>query len=117
MAEGDIVYIDFDDGVKRVVNNVKLYVKLLVQFKSGFDTKMTELSTQFASGDMEAAQVSAHTIKGASANLSLVELNRQVLELETQIKARNVVPDQMEKVQAVFSETIKEIDKVIAQNA
>jgi HPt (histidine-containing phosphotransfer) domain-containing protein len=88
----------------------------LTQFKTGFDIKMTELSTQFASGDMEAAQVSAHTIKGASANLSLVELSKQVLELETQIKARNADPDQMGKVQAVFGETLKEIDKVIAQN-
>ncbi|MDR1047068.1 MAG: Hpt domain-containing protein [Treponema sp.] len=117
MAEEDIVYIDFNDGVKRVVNNVKLYVKLLTQFKTGFDIKMTELSTQLASGDMETAQVSAHTIKGASANLSLLELNRQVLELETQIKARNVASDQMGKVQAAFGETIREIDKVIAQYA
>jgi HPt (histidine-containing phosphotransfer) domain-containing protein len=117
MAEGDIVYIDFNDGIKRVVNNAKLYITLLTKFKTDFDIKMTELSTQLASGDMEAAQVSAHTIKGASANLSLVELNRQVLELETQIKARNVAPDQMGKVQTVFDETIREIDKVIAQNA
>ncbi|MDR1654906.1 MAG: Hpt domain-containing protein [Treponema sp.] len=117
MAEGDIVYIDFDDGVKRVVNNAKLYITLLKKFKADFDIKMTGLSTQLASGDMETAQVSAHTIKGASANLSLVELNKQVLELETQIKARNVASDQMGKVQAAFDETIKEIDKVIAQNA
>jgi HPt (histidine-containing phosphotransfer) domain-containing protein len=117
MAGDDVVYINFDDGVKRVVNNAKLYVTLLKKFKNDFDTKMSEMSAQLASGDMEAAQVSAHTIKGASANLSLMELNKQVLELETQIKARNVAPDQMGKVQTAFDETIKEIDKVTAQYA
>ena len=111
---GDMVLVNFEEGVKRVVNNAKLYVKLLLKFKT--DTNINQLADFIAAGDMENAQVHAHTIKGVSANLSLTELFNQVLELETQIKARNVDPNQVEKVKTVFAATIEEVDKVIAQN-
>ncbi|MDR1588411.1 MAG: Hpt domain-containing protein [Treponema sp.] len=110
----DVVYINTEEGIKRVMNNNKLYVKLLAKFKA--ETSLDELINALASGDMEKAQVQAHTIKGISANLSLSELFKQVLELETQIKAMSADPNQTEKVKTVFAETMKEIDKVIAQN-
>ncbi|MDR2133976.1 MAG: Hpt domain-containing protein [Treponema sp.] len=110
----DVMYINTEEGIKRVMDNTKLYVKLLTKFRA--ETSLDELVAALASGDMENAQVQAHTIKGISANLSLSELFRQVLELETQIKARSVDPGQTEKVKAVFTETLQEIDRVIAQN-
>jgi HPt (histidine-containing phosphotransfer) domain-containing protein len=111
---GELEYINFDEGIKRVMNNVKLYVKLITKFKA--DTNLDELLAPLAAEDYEKAQTAAHTLKGVSANLSLTELFKQTLELETQVKARNVNPSQIDKVKTVFSETIKEIDKVIEQN-
>ena len=113
MAE-NIVYIDFEDGIKRVMNNVKLYVKLLVKFKDG--TNLDELEEALAAEDMEKAQRLAHTIKGIAANLSFLELFKQSLELETQIKAKTVNPDQLKTLKNVFAQTLQEVDKVIAQN-
>jgi HPt (histidine-containing phosphotransfer) domain-containing protein len=110
----EIVYINFDEGVKRVMNNAKLYVKLLTKFKT--DTKLDELDSSLAAGDLEKAQTAAHTIKGVAANLSLAELFKQSLELETQIKAKSVNPAQLETVKAVFAQTLQEVEKVIAQN-
>ena len=110
----NVVYIDFNEGVKRVMNNAKLYTKLLTKFKT--DTNINDLSSSLAAGDLEKAQVQAHTIKGVSANLSLTELFKQVLELETQIKAKSVNPNQMEVVKTVFAATIQEVERVIAQN-
>ena len=110
----NVVYIDFDDGVKRVVNNAKLYVKLLVKFRDG--TKLDVLESSLASGDLDKAQSEAHTIKGVSANLSLTELYKQSLELETQIKAKSVNPGQFEILKNVFIQTMQEVEKVIAQN-
>jgi HPt (histidine-containing phosphotransfer) domain-containing protein len=110
----DVIYIDFEDGKKRVMNNAKLYVKLLAKFKAG--TNLDDLNAALDAGEMEKAQVAAHTIKGVAANLSLTELFKQVLELETQIKARLVNPDQITTVKNVFTQTLAEIDKVIAQN-
>jgi len=113
MAEG-IVYIDMADGVKRVMNNTKLYVKLLTKFKD--DTKTDDIEAALAAGDMEKARNAVHTLKGVAANLSLVELFKQSLELETQIKAGAVNPAQMETLKTVFTATMQEVSKVIAEN-
>jgi len=110
----NVVYIDFADGVKRVMNNVKLYVKLLTKFKT--DTKLDNLETAIAANDMEKARNAAHTLKGLSANLSLTELNKQSLALETQIKAGAADPAQLNAVKTAFAITLQEIDKVITEN-
>jgi HPt (histidine-containing phosphotransfer) domain-containing protein len=112
--DDNVIYVDFADGVKRVVNNAKLYVKLLNKFRN--DTKLDNLEAALAAGDLETAQGAAHTIKGVAANLSLTELFKQSLELETQIKAKSVNPDQLETVKSVFALTIQEVDKVVAEN-
>jgi HPt (histidine-containing phosphotransfer) domain-containing protein len=111
----NVIYIDVAEGVKRVMNNTKLYVKLLTKFKD--DKNLTELEDALAAGDLQRAQASAHTLKGLAANLSLTELYKQSLALETQIKAGSVDPDQEEAVKNVYSQTLVETDKVIAQYA
>ena len=108
----NVVYVDFADGLKRVMNNTKLYVRLLTKFNN--DTKIDPLLTALAEGNMENAQNAAHTLKGVSANLSLSELFKQCLELETQIKAKEVDDNQVETVKTVFTTTVQEINKVIS---
>jgi HPt (histidine-containing phosphotransfer) domain-containing protein len=110
----NIVYVDMADGVKRVMNNVKLYIKLLAKFRD--DTKSDDIEAALAAGDMDKARDAVHTLKGVAANLSLIELFKQSLELETQIKAGTVNPAQIETVKTVFAATIQEVNKVIAEN-
>jgi HPt (histidine-containing phosphotransfer) domain-containing protein len=110
--EDDELYIDVNDGLKRVINNKKLYVKLLGKFKE--DPSFNEIDTAFISGDMAKAQDSTHALKGLSANLSLNELHKQCVELEKQIKAGSVDPTQIETVKNVYDQTLVEVDKVIA---
>ena len=110
----NVVYIDFADGVKRVVNNTKLYLNLLAKFKN--DNKLEGIEAAIKAGDMEKARNAAHTLKGLSANLSLTELNKQSLALETQIKAGAADPAQLDTVRTVYARTIQEINKVIAEN-
>jgi HPt (histidine-containing phosphotransfer) domain-containing protein len=109
----DVVYINFDDGLKRVMNNAKLYIRLLTKFKA--DTKLDELSAQLEAGDYEKAQVAAHTIKGVAANLSLIELFEKIRDLESQIKEKSIQPGALDTVKAVFGETLKKVDEVIVQ--
>jgi len=110
----DVVYIDFADGVKRVMNNSKLYVKLLGKFKN--DTRLDDLEAAIAANDMEKARNAAHTVKGLAANLSLMELYKQSLALETQIKGGSADPAQLNTVKTAFAKTLQEIDKVMAEN-
>jgi len=109
----EVVYIDFADGLKRVVNNKKLYVKLLAKFK---DNKLDDLEAAVAANDMEKARNAAHTIKGVAANLSLTELYKQSLALETQIKGGAADPAQLDTVKTAYAKTLQEIDKVISEN-
>jgi len=108
------VYVDFNDGLKRVMNNTKIYVKLLTKFRN--DTKLDDLDAAIAAGDMEKARNAAHSIKGLAANLSLAELYKQSLALETQIKAGAADPAQHNTVKTVFARTLQEIDKVVSEN-
>jgi HPt (histidine-containing phosphotransfer) domain-containing protein len=96
------------------MNNKALYLKLLGKFRA--ENNLNDLSACLAAGDFEKAQAAAHTIKGIAANLSLTELYNKALEIETQIKSKSVAEGELASVQQAFDETIKEVDKVIAQN-
>ncbi|MDR0555365.1 MAG: Hpt domain-containing protein [Treponema sp.] len=118
MAENEgKVYIDWNDGIKRVMNNTALYTKLLNKFKASAGVNAGNLSTALDAGDYEKAQTEAHTLKGIAGNLSLTELYKQALEVETQIKTRSVDPGAFESLNACFTETIASIDKAIAEHA
>ena len=111
----DVVYIDEEEGKKRVMNNGKLYAKLLTKFKS--DTNLNDLVNFAEAQDWEKAQGAVHTIKGIAANLSLKELFNQSLDVETQIKGKSLKPESLENLKTCFAETLVQADKVIAANA
>ena len=108
------VYINVEEGVKRVMNNSKFYVKMLGKFL--VDTSMKDLDDALAAGDMEKSYAAVHTLKGLAGNLSLIELFNQSLELENQLKTNTASPDQISAVKDAYSATLLEVEKVIAQN-
>jgi len=109
------VYMDYAEGLKRMMNNAAFYAKMLTKFKA--NNTLNDIEANLNAGDMEKAQVACHTLKGTAGNLSLIELHLQSLELETQIKARSVKPEQFSILKETYNNTLPEIDKVIAQNA
>ena len=111
----DIVYIDQEDGKKRVMNNAKLYARLLGKFRD--ETTLEPVFAALEAGNYEEAQVLAHTIKGVTANLSIKDLNEKVVALEAQIKAKSVDPHTIEAVKASFAATLPELERVMAENA
>ena len=113
MAE--VVYVNAEEGKKRVMNNGKLYAKLLTKFKT--DTNLNDLTAFAGAQDWEKAQGAAHTIKGIAANLSLTELFNQSLDVETQIKGKSLNPESLENLKKCFAETLAAVDGVIAENA
>jgi HPt (histidine-containing phosphotransfer) domain-containing protein len=112
---GDIMYIDQEDGKNRVMNNAKLYARLLTKFRD--ETDIEPIFAALDGGNYEEARGLAHTIKGITANLSIKELNLRIQELEAQIKAQDVKNEAREAVKTAFAETIARIDKVIEENA
>ena len=111
----DLVYVNEVEGKKRLMNNVKLYTKLLAKFKT--DTNLEDLTAFVEAQDWEKAQSAAHTVKGIAANLSLTELFNQSLDVETQLKGKSLKPESFENLKACFAETLVQVEKVIANNA
>ena len=111
----DIIHINEDEGKKRVMGNGKLYTRLLTKFKT--DINLNDFMTHAEAEDWQNAQNAIHTIKGTAANLSLIELFKQSLEVETLIKDKSLKNESLEKLKACFAETLVQVDRVIAKNA
>lgn len=71
--------IDIADAMERMLDNAELYKKLAMHYFD--DTNYEALVADMKVGDYETAYTYAHTLKGASGNLSFKELH----ELATQI--------------------------------
>ena len=111
----DVVYINVEEGLKRVLSNSGLYIKLLNKFKN--DTNLNSIKDSLAKNDIEEARSFTHTLKGLTANLSLTEMYIKCLELEDQLKKGSFDPALVELISDVSEQTTIEIDKVIAQYA
>ena len=110
----DIVYINEDEGKNRVMNNVKLYVRLLTKFKT--DINLNDFLNYADAEDWEKAQKAIHAIKGTAANLSFAELFKQSLDVETQVKGKSLKHESLENLKACFAETLVQVERVIAKN-
>ncbi|MCL2373754.1 MAG: Hpt domain-containing protein [Treponema sp.] len=111
----DVIYIDEEEGRKRLMDNDKLYAKILAKFRD--DTSLNSLVASAAAQDWEKALAAAHAVKGVAANLSLIELARQSLDVETQIKERALRPDSLDNLKACYGATMVEVERVIAKHA
>jgi HPt (histidine-containing phosphotransfer) domain-containing protein len=111
----EIVYINVNEGLGRVMNNIKLFITLLEKFKEY--TYLSDIKEAIAEGDMKKANDSTHALKGLAANLSFTELYKKVLVLEAQVKEKKVNPDLLAEINDVYAHTLTEADKVIEQYA
>ena len=112
----DVIYINEAEGIKRVMNNGKLYAKLLTKFKDD-NTNLNDLIASVDVQDWEKAKAAAHTIKGVAANLSLTELFNQSMDIEAQVKEKSLNPESLEKMKTCYAGTLSAVEKVIAQYA
>jgi len=110
-----IVYINEEEGKKRLMDNSRLYAKILAKFAAG--TNLDDILAFCAGRDWEKAAAAAHAVKGIAANLSLTELYNQSLDVETQLKGGALEPASLENLKACFAETLTQAEKVIAKYA
>jgi len=65
-------HINAEEGIKRIMNNKKLYVSMLTRFK--LDEMTAALLEAISSNDAEKIVFAAHALKGAAGNLGLPTL-------------------------------------------
>lgn len=61
--------VDIDGGLERFMGNEALFLKCLSRFPA--DSSFPQLEQALSDGDLQAAFIAAHTLKGVSGNLSL----------------------------------------------
>ena len=104
------IYIDVEDGLKRVGGNMGLYKKLLQRFIDGnyFET----LENHIRSGDAEEAVHDAHTLKGVAANLSLVKVYPLSAAIEQQLKSGQDCSENMAELKEAVNNTVEAISSI-----
>ncbi|MDR1590086.1 MAG: Hpt domain-containing protein [Oscillospiraceae bacterium] len=104
------VYINAEDGVKRVGGNMALYKKLLTRFAEG--NYLESLTTELENGSLEGAANMAHTIKGVSANLSLTKVNEISAALESALKNGKPHDELYAQLKTAAAATIERINSL-----
>ena len=104
-------YIDVDDALLRVGGNMSLYKRLLGRFVDG--NLYDELEKTLQNGDVEESARQAHSIKGVSANLSLVKINSLSIELEKLVKENADYSSCLAELKQVFEITLEGITQLL----
>ena len=108
-------YIRLEEGVARVVNNKKLYLKLLGSFKG---QAMTEaIVDALQTGDLKTAASTAHALKGTALNLALPAISDVAGIIETQAKAGEDPSSHVPALTDVMNKTAKAIQMTIDKEA
>ncbi|MCL2499853.1 MAG: Hpt domain-containing protein [Defluviitaleaceae bacterium] len=102
--EAYLPHIDAAEGIKRIMNNKKLYITMLGRFK--VRQMADEVMEAIKSGDHERIVFAAHAIKGTSGNLGFPTLSKLSGEMEVLAKqeqdASHLVPQLGELVAVVI---------------
>jgi len=104
------VLVDVDDALKRIGGNMDLYKRLLKRFVEG--TQVEELKNALQEGNMDEAARMAHTVKGVSANLSLVMLRAISADLELSIKENLDNTAKLDELLLAYDETVIKIKEI-----
>jgi len=104
-------YIDVNDALNRIGGNMDLYKRLLGRFLDGnhYDT----LRDAVQGGDTEEAVRLAHTLKGVSANLSLVMIKTITADLEHSLKEGTDPAEQLAGLEQACKTTVEMITELI----
>jgi len=103
-------YIDVPDALNRVGGNMDLLKRLLKRFIDG--NQIDEMDRVLREGNMEEAARQAHTVKGVSANLSLVKLRTVTTELELILKDNLDYSAKLDELKQAYDETVKIIQEI-----
>ncbi|MBF0370302.1 MAG: transporter substrate-binding domain-containing protein [Magnetococcales bacterium] len=96
--------IDLKIGLRRVGDNRKLLVKLLLEFHNDYQDGATRIQAALASGDNEEARRLVHTIKGAAGSLGAESVSQAAMHLESALKSDP--PQQTEEMLDSFRQAL-----------
>jgi|GEM_PF-2171116 len=100
------------DGLRRVGGNAGLYLKLLRKFKEKDSGHYDEITREITIGEMDVAVRMAHTLKGVSGNLGIMDVFETAKMAESQLKAGNLEEQTLESLKKAVDAALKDLDKL-----
>ncbi|MDR3165727.1 MAG: Hpt domain-containing protein [Synergistaceae bacterium] len=100
------------DALGRLMNNKKLYQKLLDKFGAGYGGYDDKVAAAFDADNFEEAMHLSHTMKGLAGNLGAASLQEASLALEQIAKSGAKTPElggALEKFRTELRRTLKEV--------
>ncbi|MCX6153132.1 MAG: response regulator [Candidatus Kapabacteria bacterium] len=83
----ELEFINIYEGIRRVANNKKLYLKLLRDFKKNYSQFIESLSKMVKRKNIEESVRAAHTLKGVSGNIGATDLQKSAERMEHLLKS------------------------------
>lgn len=83
-----IAGLDTDNGLRRTLGNRRLYLSLLRKFAAGQKNTAAGIRSALETGDVNTAEILAHTVKGLAGNIGAVEIHKLAADLEHAISGR-----------------------------
>lgn len=106
-ASTTIKGLDITGALIRLNGKEALYTRLVGHFLKG--AELVALKTSVESGDLKSAISDAHTLKGASANLSAIEIQAAAAKLELSLKASEAINNEhiviLQEIEKLFRDT------------
>jgi two-component system sensor histidine kinase/response regulator len=100
------------DGLRRVGGNAGLYLKLLRKFREKGSLHYDEVTREITIGEMEIAVRMAHTLKGVSGNLGIMEVFEAAKMAEAELKAGNLEESTLEALKKAVDATLEDLNKL-----
>ena len=109
--------VDVVDGLKRVGGNQRLYKELLVKFAAKYADADVQISSALQSGDGNAAERIAHTVKGVAGNIGIKEVRFAAERLEKAIRdGHEGVPSLLEDFTSILRPQIHSIERALCDS-
>lgn len=115
--------LDISAGIRRLGNDKRLYYNMLEKFLLNSGDTIKQLTTYIKDNDIENATLCAHSMKGESGNLGVIEVSRIAGELQNRISNKDEkITDKLlkelaikiEKLHPVMDELKSQKSKVVS---
>lgn len=106
-----------EDAMQRFMNKEQLWIRFLKKFK--VDTSYAELVQALEDEDYRKAFEAAHTLKGITGNLALIDFNKLISEQTEYLREPEnnleAAAEMMPRIAEIYENTIKIIDEVCGE--
>lgn len=106
--------IDFEDAIDRVQDDQELLFELFDIFEEDFQTKRRELEKFLQDGNTEMVRNIAHSLKGASGNISARQINAICTQMEKDASENRIdgMASQLKDLDACYTRYCQEAKRL-----